>query len=49
MLKEFIQKKKDIPMLLMDSSIYDTRAYSAPQLRTRVESFAELLRLRMAK
>ncbi len=35
--------KRDVPFLLLDMDISDPRGYSAEQIRTRLESFAELL------
>jgi benzoyl-CoA reductase/2-hydroxyglutaryl-CoA dehydratase subunit BcrC/BadD/HgdB len=33
-----------IPVLVVEGDIYDTRNYSAGQLKTRIESFAEVLK-----
>ena len=33
-----------IPVMVMEGEIYDSRNYSAEQMRTRVETFAEMLR-----
>jgi benzoyl-CoA reductase/2-hydroxyglutaryl-CoA dehydratase subunit BcrC/BadD/HgdB len=43
--KKDLQKKLDIPILVVEGDSYDTRNYSAGQLRTRIESFAEILRM----
>lgn len=37
-------KKEGIPVLTIEFDLYDTRDYSAQQLRTRVETFAEMLK-----
>ena len=42
--KKVIEKELGIPVLILEGDSYDTRNYSANQLRTRVETFAELLR-----
>ncbi len=44
MTKKAIEKELGIPVLVLEGDSYDTRNYSAGQLRTRVETFAELLR-----
>lgn len=42
--KEMITKELGIPTLILESDVYDTRDYSAESMRTRVETFAEILR-----
>jgi len=42
--KKTIERELGIPVLVLEGDCYDTRNYSAGQLRTRVETFAELLR-----
>jgi hypothetical protein len=42
--KRAIEKELGVPVLVLEGDCYDTRNYSAGQLRTRVETFAELLR-----
>lgn len=42
--KRTIEKELGVPVLVLEGDAYDTRNYSAGQLRTRVETFAELLR-----
>jgi hypothetical protein len=42
--KKLIEKEMGIPVLVLEGDSYDTRNYSAGQLRTRVETFAELLK-----
>ena len=44
MTKKTIEKELGIPVLVLEGDCYDTRSYNASQLRTRVETFAELLR-----
>ena len=44
MIKAAIKKELGIPAMVLEWDAYDTRQYSAGQLRTRVETFAELLR-----
>lgn len=42
--KRVIEKELGVPVLVLEGDCYDTRNYSSGQLRTRVETFAELLR-----
>jgi hypothetical protein len=44
MIKKEIEKQCRIPVMVMEGDIYDSRNYSAEQMRTRVETFAEMLR-----
>ncbi|MEE8374543.1 MAG: 2-hydroxyacyl-CoA dehydratase family protein [Dehalococcoidia bacterium] len=44
MTKKTIERDLGIPVLVLEGDAYDTRNYNAGQLRTRVETFAELLR-----
>jgi hypothetical protein len=46
--KRMIERELGIPVLVLEGDCYDTRNYSAGQLRTRVETFAELLRAAQA-
>jgi len=46
LLKQFVEKETGKPVLSLDMDPYDSRTYSAGALRTRVETFAELLRAR---
>ena len=43
-LKKSIEGDLCIPVLALEGDIYDTRDYSAGALRTRLETFAEMLR-----
>ena len=45
MLKKTISEKPGIPVLVLEGDLYDSRNYSAEQLRTRVESFARMLKM----
>jgi len=44
MIKKEIEKEYGIPVMIIEGDIYDSRNYSAEQMRTRVETFAEMLR-----
>jgi benzoyl-CoA reductase/2-hydroxyglutaryl-CoA dehydratase subunit BcrC/BadD/HgdB len=44
MIKKEIERDFGIPVMVMEGDIYDSRNYSAEQMRTRVETFAEMLR-----
>ncbi|MEW6616615.1 MAG: 2-hydroxyacyl-CoA dehydratase family protein [Thermodesulfobacteriota bacterium] len=46
--KKALKERLGIPVLVLEGDAYDTRNYSAGQLRTRVETFAELLKMRKA-
>lgn len=42
--KKFVQEKlQGMPYILLEGDIFDTRNYSAGQIKTRLESFAEML------
>ena len=44
MAKRALKERLDVPVLVVEGDIYDTRNYSAGQLKTRIESFAEVLK-----
>ena len=44
MVKKAIEDKLGIPVLALEGDVWDTRDYSTQALRTRVETFAEMLR-----
>jgi len=46
--KEWVEENTRIPTLSLEFDLYDSRSYSAGALRTRVETFAEMLRARKA-
>ena len=46
MIKNAIKDELDIPVMNLEVDAYDTRQYSAAALRTRVEAFAELLKVK---
>jgi len=46
--KKGMEDDLGIPVLLLEGDIFDTRSYSAEALRTRVETFADMLRERKA-
>jgi benzoyl-CoA reductase/2-hydroxyglutaryl-CoA dehydratase subunit BcrC/BadD/HgdB len=46
LLKQFVERETGIPVLSLETDIYDSRTYSAEALRTRVETFAEILQVR---
>lgn len=48
MLKKYVEKELGIPVLALEYDMYDSRDYSAGQIRTRVETFAETLKVRKA-
>jgi len=43
--KDYIEKTTGKPALVLETDMYDSRLYSAEQQRTRIESFAEMLKL----
>lgn len=42
--KEVLQKEAGIPVLNLEMDMYESRSYSAENLRTRVEAFSEMLK-----
>jgi len=42
--KEVIEKELGIPVLLLEGDYCDFRSYNAQQMRTRVETFAEIVK-----
>ena len=46
MVKNEIETKLGIPVLTLEYDMYDTRDFSAESFRTRIETFAEMLRIR---
>jgi benzoyl-CoA reductase/2-hydroxyglutaryl-CoA dehydratase subunit BcrC/BadD/HgdB len=46
--KKGMEEELGIPVLVLEADLFDTRSYSAESLRTRVETFADLLRERKA-
>jgi len=44
MARQYIKEKLGIPVLVIEGDQFDSRSYSAQQLRTRVETFAEMLK-----
>ncbi|MBW1669123.1 MAG: 2-hydroxyacyl-CoA dehydratase [Deltaproteobacteria bacterium] len=47
--KQFIEEETGIPTLSLEMDYYESRTYGAEALRTKVETFAEMLRARKAK
>lgn len=46
--KKYLEEKTGLPVLSLEVDIYDSRAYSAASMRTKVETFAEMLKARKA-
>ena len=46
--KKWVEENMGIPVLSLETDNFDSRSYSAGALRTRVETFAEMLRARKA-
>jgi benzoyl-CoA reductase/2-hydroxyglutaryl-CoA dehydratase subunit BcrC/BadD/HgdB len=44
MVKDALKKELNIPVLVLEGDVYDPRYYTKEQLRTRIESFAELVK-----
>ncbi|MEE4351540.1 MAG: 2-hydroxyacyl-CoA dehydratase family protein [Desulfatiglans sp.] len=42
--KELLEKELGIPVLALESDVYDTRNYSTERLRSRMEAFAEIVK-----
>jgi benzoyl-CoA reductase/2-hydroxyglutaryl-CoA dehydratase subunit BcrC/BadD/HgdB len=45
MAKNALQASLDIPVLVVEADPFDTRNYSVGQLKTRIESFAEVVKM----
>jgi benzoyl-CoA reductase/2-hydroxyglutaryl-CoA dehydratase subunit BcrC/BadD/HgdB len=45
MIKRTIKKELDVPIVVIEGDMYDARFYNRQQIRTRVESFAEMLKI----
>jgi len=48
-LPKFVEETTGLPAISLEMDYYDSRNYSAEALRTRVETFAEMLRARKAR
>ena len=48
LLKQFVEKETGIPVLSSAFDLADSRIYSAEALRTKVETFADTLRIKKA-
>jgi benzoyl-CoA reductase/2-hydroxyglutaryl-CoA dehydratase subunit BcrC/BadD/HgdB len=48
MMRDRFSEEMDIPVLTLEYDGYDNREYTAGQLKTRVETFAEMLKMRKA-
>jgi len=48
LVKKYVEEESGIPVLTLEFDLADSRTYSAGALRTRVETFAEILRARKA-
>jgi benzoyl-CoA reductase/2-hydroxyglutaryl-CoA dehydratase subunit BcrC/BadD/HgdB len=46
--KKVVEEELNIPVLVLEGDLWDTRDYSAGALRTRVETFAEMLKMTKA-
>ncbi|HEX75308.1 MAG TPA: 2-hydroxyacyl-CoA dehydratase [Dehalococcoidia bacterium] len=46
--KKWVEENIGIPVLSLETDVYDSRSYSAATMRTKVETFAEILRARKA-
>lgn len=47
-MKNFIERELGVPALIMEHDVYDPRFYTPGQVRTRIETFAEQVRVRQA-
>lgn len=48
LLKKWVEENLGIPTLALETDNFDTRSYSAAALRTRIETFADILRAKRA-
>ena len=49
MIKKALKKELGVPIVVVEGDIYDARFYNRQQIRTRVESFSEMLKTRRKK
>ena len=49
MIKKALKKELKVPIIIVEGDIYDARFYNRQQIRTRVESFAEMLKTRQER
>ncbi len=49
MIKKALKEKLNVPITVIEGDMYDARNYNRQQIRTRVESFAEMLSTRVKK
>lgn len=43
-LKDAVEKETGVPVMVLEGDLYDPRFYTAEQLRTRIEAFAEMMK-----
>jgi benzoyl-CoA reductase/2-hydroxyglutaryl-CoA dehydratase subunit BcrC/BadD/HgdB len=49
MIKKALKKELKVPIIIVEGDIYDARFYNRQQIKTRVESFAEMLKTRQER
>ncbi len=49
MIKKALKKELNVPVIVLEGDMYDARFYNRQQIRTRVESFSEMLRTRQKR
>jgi hypothetical protein len=47
-MRKWVEESTGVPTLCLENDIYDPRSYSAAAMRTRVETFAQMLKARKA-
>lgn len=48
LLKKFVEEETGVPILSLEVDVYDSRYYTPSSMRTKIETFAEILRARKA-
>jgi len=46
--KQFIEEETGVPVLSLEMDLYESRSYGVENLRTKVETFAEILKAKKA-
>ncbi len=49
LLKQYVESETGTPVLSLEMDIYDSRYYTPSSMRTRIETFADILRMRKAQ
>ena len=48
-IQKIIQKKRNVPVLLIEADMVDERSFAESQIETRIDAFMEVLKNRLAR